>query len=266
MKVIIPLGGKGSRLYPATKTVSKEFLNVVDRPIIDYAINEVLNSGFEFKDIVFIAGKNRKFIQNYFQPDKTTIVNQPKPIGNGDALLRTINLIDKNPAAVVFSDEVLISDIPILIPLKKWFEKLQAPILALVKVPKSKTANYGVVEWEKTPFHQKLFRIKNIIEKPRPEKAPSNLTALGRYIITPAIFAELKKLKPRPNKEMTLTDAFLSYLKKGGRIYGYEYDGERFDCGSKIGLLKAQIRFGLKHRELKKPFKKYLKEIFKAEN
>ncbi|MBI2591849.1 MAG: hypothetical protein HYW34_04215 [Candidatus Brennerbacteria bacterium] len=260
MRIIIPLGGKGSRLYPATKSVSKEFLPLVDRPIIDYAINEILNSGFQFKDIIFVAGKNKKFIQNYFEPDKSIIVNQPEPIGNGDALARTAALIGKNPAAIVFSDEVLISEPPILITMKKWFEKLQAPIIALNRIPKQKVGNYGVVEWEKTPFHQKLCRIKNIVEKPQPEKAPSNLTALGRYIITPPIFNELKKLKPLPNKEMTLTDAFLIYLKKGGRLYGYEYEGERFDCGSKIGLLKAQVRFGLAHPELNKSFRKYLKE------
>ncbi|MEK7146873.1 MAG: sugar phosphate nucleotidyltransferase [Patescibacteria group bacterium] len=243
MKVIVPLGGKGSRLYPATKSVSKEFLALVDRPIIDYAINEILNSGFDFKDIIFVASQNKKFIQNYFEPHKAIIVNQPKPIGNGDALAKTSRLIGENPAAVVFSDEVLINELPILAVLKQWFEKLEAPIIALNRIPKQKVGNYGVVEWQKVSFHPKLCQIKNIIEKPKPEKAPSNLTALGRYIITPPIFAELKKLKPRPNKEMTLTEAFLAYLKKGGRIYGYEYEGERYDCGSKIGLLKAQVGF-----------------------
>lgn len=264
MKVIIPLGGKGSRLYPATKSVSKEFLHLVDRPVIDYAIREVLNSGFKFKDIIFIAGKNKRFIQNYFKIERPLIVSQPEPIGNGDALKRTAGLIGENPAAVIFSDEVLLSEPPILTALKKWFEKLRAPIIALNKIPKQKVGNYGVVEWQKTPYHPKLCRIKNIVEKPRPEKAPSNLTALGRYIITPTIFAELKKLKPQPGKEMTLTDAFLAYLKKGGWIYGYEYEGERYDCGSKIGLLKAQVRFGLAHPELKKPFKKYLNTIIKG--
>lgn len=265
MKVIIPLGGKGSRLYPATKSVSKEFLPLVDRPIIDYAIQEILNSGFQFKDIIFVAGKNKKFIQNYFEPDKPIIVNQPKPIGNGDALARAAALTGKNPAAVIFSDEVLISEPPILTIIKKWFEKLQSPIIALNRVPKQKVGNYGVVEWEKTPFHPKLCLIKNIVEKPPPEKAPSNLTALGRYIITPQIFNELKKLKHRPGKEMTLTEAFLSYLKKGGRIYGYEYEGERYDCGSKIGLLKAQVGFGLTRPEFKKEFKNYLNKKVKTE-
>lgn len=261
MKIIIPLGGRGNRLYPATKCVSKEFLTIVDRPLIDYAIREILNSGFKFEEMIFVAGKNKTAIKKYFEPEKIKIASQPNPIGNGDAVLRTLPFIGENPVAILFSDEVLISKIPVLIQLKKWFEKLQAPVLALIKVPKNKTSNYGVVRIIKTKLHPNLYQITEITEKPKTGKAPTNLTLLGRHIITLDIFKELKKLKPQKNKEMTINDALNNYMKKGGAVFGYEYEGERFDCGSKIGLLKVQVRFGLTHPETKKSFKPYLNEI-----
>ena len=284
-KVLIPVGGFGTRFLPATKAQPKEMLPIVDKPVIQYLVEEAVASGI--KEVIFITGRGKRAIEDHFDNARElevylssrgknvlakqikdisslarfAFVRQKEPKGAGDALLQARHLIGQEPVAVLYGDDLVDSKVPCLKQLISVFEKYQAPVLALEKMPKKELSKYGVIAGEK--INPRTYRINSIVEKPKTAQAPSNMVSIGKYIITPEILYHLTKVKPRQNKELYLTDAFQAYLAKGGKIYGYEFEGKRYDCGDKTGFLKAVVNFGLKHNEVGKEFKKHLHRVLK---
>lgn len=283
-KAIIPVAGLGTRFLPATKAQPKEMLPIIDKPIIQYVVEEAVNSGI--KEIIFITGRGKRAIEDHFDyaPEveaklisknnhhdfrkiraisemaNFTYVRQKEPLGDGHALLCAAHLIGNEPVAVLFGDDIIDSRIPCLQQMIKIFEKYDDTVIALQQVPKQKVKNYGIVAGIK--ISQDIFEIRDIVEKPEIDKTPSNLAIVGRYILKPDVFSELEKLKPDKDGEIRLANA-LKNLLKIRPIYGYKFKGERYDCGSKIGYLKATVSFALKHNEVNKDFKNFLKNLEK---
>ncbi len=286
-KVIIPIAGLGTRFLPQSKILPKEFFPLVDKPIIQYIIEEVINSGI--KQIVFVVNPERNLISDYFKSNSDldkllkrqnkndflseikkiesitknisfSFVKQKKPLGNGHAILQAKNKIGKTePYGVLFNDDVIISKTPCLFQLSQVFKTYQKPIIALKKVPKDKVFHYGIVETEK--IANRFYKIKGIVEKPSVDSAPSNLAIIGRYILTREVFAELEKIPLVKNKEMLLTDAFERMLKNNKTIYGYEIEGEWMECGDKERWLKSNLALSLRHLRFGPKLKSYLKQI-----
>lgn len=296
IKAVLPVAGLGTRIMPLTLHQPKGMVGIVDRPVVHYVIDEMISAGI--KEIILIISPRhsefKKYISYLLRQDpawgKITfrIVVQKKPLGNGDAIFAARKFLKDEPFLVGFGDDLLAdseslpstssrgasgeirsewnSGEQINPPLKQlvnFFRKIKSPILVLESVPKNMVSRYGVVKIKKTGVHRDIYQITDVIEKPSPEKAPSNLTIVGRYILTPKIMEEIKKLYPeaKRGRELYLTDALKNYLRGGGKIYGWHFRGTRFDCGSKIGILKAQVYFGLRHPEYKKEFKKFIKRV-----
>ena len=281
-KVIIPVGGFGTRFLPATKAQPKEMLPIVDKPIIQYLVEEAVASGIT--EVIFVTGRGKRAIEDHFdyayeleqvlvkrgkkELMKTireisnlasfTYVRQKEPKGDGDALLAAAHLVGDEPCAVLFGDDLIDSKVPCLKQMIKVFERYGDPIVALEEVDKKEVSSYGIVA--ATSVDNKIYEVKNIVEKPAVKDAPSNLAIVGKYIITKNVFDELRELRSSRG-EIHLSDALRNVLRHQA-VYGYRFDGQRYDCGSKIGFLKAIVDFGLKHEETKKEFKKYLKRKF----
>ena len=281
-KAIIPVAGLGTRFLPATKAQPKEMLPIIDKPIIQYLVEEAVDSGIS--DVIFVTGRGKRAIEDHFDyaPELESslikknkkdsfkqvraisdlanfvYVRQKLPRGDGDAILSASHLIDGEPVAILFGDDIVSGKEPCLSQMIKIFEKYGDPVIALEEVPKNQVSQYGVVKAKK--ISENVFEIEDIVEKPSLEKAPSNLTIVGKYIITPEVFEELKKIKYSNGKEVRLANALKEYLKKKP-IYGLKFEGKRYDCGSKIGYLRATVDFALKHKETKTAFKKYLKSL-----
>jgi UTP--glucose-1-phosphate uridylyltransferase len=286
-KVIIPVAGLGTRFLPATKAQPKEMLPIIDKPVIQFLVEEAVSGGIE--DIIFVTGRNKRAIEDHFDfiPElesalmsngkndilkkvrdisklaRFAYVRQKEPKGDGDAILCAKHLISEDESvAVLFGDDIVDSQISCMGQMAQLFEKVKSPIIVLDLVPKSEVSKYGVVVSKK--IGPNIFEITDIIEKPDPKEAPSNMVAVGKYIINQKILSELEDLSLNSkNKELRLSDAIKSYLKKGGKIYGFKFEGVRYDCGSKIGFLKATVDFALKHEEVNQEFKKYLKGVLK---
>lgn len=283
-KVIIPVAGFGTRFLPATKAQPKEMLPIVDKPVIQYLVEEAVDSGI--KEIIFVTGRGKRAIEDHFDHAgeleffltkkgkhnlakevrkisslaRFAFVRQKEPLGVGDALLQARHLIGNEPVAVLFGDDVVYSKTPCLKQLFVAFEKYNKPVFALEKVPKELVYRYGVIGGKK--ISSRTYEVKEIVEKPSIDKAPSNLSIVGKYILTPSVFEELSKIKYVPGKELFLTDAFERLLAKGENLYGYEFEGTRYDCGDKLGMLKAVVDYGLRHPEVKKGFKEHLLKLF----
>jgi len=283
-KVIIPVAGLGTRFLPATKAQPKEMLPIIDKPIIQYLVEEAVNSGIT--DVIFVTGRGKRAIEDHFDfsPElesalllknkrddfkevrsisklaRFSYVRQNLPQGDGDAILCASHLVSPDePVGVLFGDDIVDSEVPCLLQMEDVFDKYGDVVLALDTVPKSEVRHYGVVKAVK--ISKNVYEIKDIVEKPDPKDAPSNLIIVGKYIITPRVFAELRKLKKESKGgEVRLADA-LKNLVKDKPIYGLKFEGKRYDCGSKLGFLKATVDFALKHNSFKKEFKKYLKEV-----
>ena len=283
-KVIIPVAGLGTRFLPATKAQPKEMLPIIDKPIIQYLVEEAVNSGIT--DVIFVTGRGKRAIEDHFDfsPElesalllknkrddfkevrsisklaRFSYVRQNLPQGDGDAILCASHLVSPDePVGVLFGDDIVDSGVPCLLQMEDVFDKYGDVVLALDTVPKSEVKHYGVVKAVK--ISKNGYEIKDIVEKPDPKDAPSNLIIVGKYIITPRVFAELRKLKKESKGgEVRLADA-LKNLVKDKPIYGLKFEGKRYDCGSKLGFLKATVDFALKHNSFKKEFKKYLKEV-----
>lgn len=283
-KVIIPVGGFGTRFLPATKAQPKEMLSIVDKPVIQYLVEEAVASGI--KEVIFITGRGKRAIEDHFDYSielehflrskgkdelaakiheiaslaRFTYVRQGEPKGPGHALLQASHLIAPHePVAVLYGDDIIDAKIPCLKQLIAVFEKYKKPVMALQRTPRKELSRYGVVGGKKVA--PRTYNITSLIEKPSPEQAPSNLAIVGKYIYTPDLFQLLPEMKPGPGGELYPTDIFDLYIKKGGQIYGYEYEGERYDCGEKLGFLKATVQFGLRHPEVGKGLKEYLKGL-----
>lgn len=286
-KVIIPVGGFGTRFLPATKAQPKEMLPIVDKPVIQYLVEEAVKSGIE--QIVLVTGRGKRAIEDHFDhaseleaylesKGKTDLakkireissialfsyVRQKEPKGIGDAILQAVHLItDNEPVAVMSGDDIIDSKIPALKQLIKVYEKYKAPVVALRKIPKKDLHKYGVMAGKKVA--PKVWKISGIVEKPKIEEAPSDLMVISKYILTPKVFDTLAKTKPAANGEIYVTEAVDKYIKSGGKFYGCEVNGEYYDCGDKLGYMKAAVNFGLKHEDIGVDFRKYLNEIVKG--
>ena len=283
-KVVIPVGGFGTRFLPATKAQPKEMLTLVDKPVIQYLVEEAVASGI--KEVIFVTGRGKRAIEDHFDYSaelelflnsrgkhelakkiheisslaRFTYVRQGEPKGPGHALLQISHLIGHDePIAVLYGDDIIDAKIPCLKQLINVYEKYRKPVIALQKVPKKEIARYGVAAGKK--IGDRTYNIRELVEKPSPEKAPSDLAIVGKFIYTPDLFQMLPKMKPGPGGELFPTDVFDLYIKHGGEIYGYEYEGVRYDCGEKLGFLQAIVQVGLKHPEVGKGFKDYLKHL-----
>ncbi|MBD3361027.1 UTP--glucose-1-phosphate uridylyltransferase GalU [Candidatus Peregrinibacteria bacterium] len=283
-KVIIPAAGLGTRFLPATKSQSKEMLPIVDKPCIQYLVEEAVASGIN--EIIIITGRGKRSIEDHFDYSfelnwhlrnkkkvnalreierieklaKIVYVRQPFPLGDGHAVLCAKNLVENEPFAVLFGDDIYDGKTPPLKQMIEEFEKYSAPIVALQKIDKKETNKYGIIN-PKSKLNGKTYEIKNLIEKPSPKKAPSNLAIVGKYIITPKLLQPLDRSKSgTKDKELRLIDGMRNFIKTSP-IYGREIEGTRFDTGDKIGYLKAVVHFGLKHKDLSQEFKSYLKKL-----
>ncbi len=271
-KAIIPAAGLGTRFLPATKAQPKEMLPIVDKPTLQYIIEEAVHSGIE--EILIITGRNKSSIEDHFDKSielelelqkkgKTELlemvqtisnmvnihyIRQKEPKGLGHAISCAKSFIGDEPFAVMLGDDVVDAQVPCLKQLMDAFAEHQATILGVKEVDRTQTDKYGIVDGEK--IQERLYRVKRLVEKPDIDKAPSNVAILGRYIITPKIFEILEKTKHGKNGEIQLTDA-LEELLCNEEIYAYSFEGKRYDIGDKVGFIEATIDFALKRPELR---------------
>ncbi|HET7216353.1 MAG TPA: UTP--glucose-1-phosphate uridylyltransferase GalU [Terriglobia bacterium] len=286
-KAVLPVAGLGTRFLPATKAQPKEMLPVVDKPLVQYAVEEVAAAGIPLT--IFVTGRGKSTIENHFDVSaelehelegrgKGTLrkqvreisslcnvvyLRQKYPKGLGHAVLMSRDLVDEEPFAVVLSDDVIDARIPCLKQMTEVFNELNASILAIERVPKSTTGSYGIVAAEAvrdSNWNGRLFRVRDLVEKPSPADAPSNMAIIGRYILTPGIFRKLATTRRGKGGEIQLTDA-LKNLLKDEPIYGFVFDGKRYDAGDKLGFLKATVEYALKEPGMGQQFRKYLKSL-----
>lgn len=256
-KAIIPIAGLGTRFLPLSKVLPKELWPLVDKPVIQYIVEEAIASGI--KEIIFVSRPGKRIILDYFaQNFSFSQVNQKKPLGDGHAILQAKKKIDKTPVAVLFGDDVVESKIPCLLQLIKIFKKYQKPVIALYRIPKKNLPSYGVARGEK--IGKGVYRIKKIIEKPEIKKAPSNLAIVGKYILTPEVFDYLSSAKPGKNGEISLAENLEKMIKDKKEILGYEFEGKWLECGNKLAYLKSNLYLSLKHPQFGKELKQFLKQ------
>ena len=283
-KAVFPVAGLGTRFLPATKASPKEMLPVVDKPLIQYAVEEAVAAGIEV--MIFITGRTKGSIADHFDKayeletelerrhkDETLSViqnivpanisciyiRQAEALGLGHAVLCAKSVVGNDPFAVMLADD-LIENKPsgCLQQMVELFEQQNASILAVERVNPSETGSYGIVKTSSSS--EKMGRVESIVEKPKPADAPSNLAVVGRYILTPAIFDKLEKTGAGAGGEIQLTDAISDLLSEES-VLAYEFDGTRYDCGSKLGYLIATVEYGLRHPELKDSFENYLANL-----
>jgi UTP--glucose-1-phosphate uridylyltransferase len=286
-KAVFPAAGLGTRFLPATKAQPKEMLPLVDKPLIQYGVEEAMNSGI--RNIVIVTGRGKVAIEDHFDQSfelehllesrnkaellrsvrdisemiEVSYVRQKEALGLGHAVLRAKDLVGPEPFAVVLSDDVIDAPTPCLRQLMDVYEYFGASVVALMEVPADKISAYGVVEAEAVPHNgarDRLFRIHSLVEKPKREDAPSNLAIIGRYVLTPEIFTSLEDIPPGKGGEIQLTDG-LRHLLRNRPIYGLRFEGTRYDAGDKLGFLKATVEFALKREDLGGEFREYLKSM-----
>ncbi|ALC86370.1 UTP--glucose-1-phosphate uridylyltransferase [Bacillus sp. FJAT-22090] len=283
-KAVIPAAGFGTRFLPATKALPKEMLPIVDKPNLQYIIEEAIASGIE--DIIIVTGRNKKSMEDHFDKSielelllkKTgklelleTVENisnlvdihymrQKEPLGLGHAILCTKKFIGNEPFAVLLPDDIIDAEVPALKQMINKYEQVESSILGVNEVPTEDVNKYGIVDYSEA--ENDLFSVKRLVEKPSIENAPSNQAIVGRYILTPGIFEELEKVQPDAKGEIQLTDAIDSLLRKES-IYSYIFEGKRYDVGDKFGFLQATFDFALKRDDLKEPLLAYLKNKLK---
>lgn len=282
-RAVIPAAGFGTRLLPATKSTPKEMLPIVDRPSIQYIVEEALESGIE--DILIISGHAKRAIEDYFdsapnlemaleKSGKTDLlklvrdtadirvhyIRQRSMRGLGDAILTAKAFMAEEPFAVLLGDDVVYNpDKPAMKQLIEVYEEYGRSVLGCQKVPDEQVSSYGIVAGNRLDNHR-ILKVSDMVEKPAPAEAPSNMAVLGRYIITPAIFDILEHTKPGKGGEIQLTDA-LKVLAQQEAVFAYDFVGKRYDLGDKLGFLKAQVEFALRRDDLGSQFKEYLKEL-----
>ncbi|HVT92497.1 MAG TPA: UTP--glucose-1-phosphate uridylyltransferase GalU [Bryobacteraceae bacterium] len=286
-KAVFPAAGLGTRFLPATKAMPKEMLPLVDKPLIQYGVEEALHSGIQ--NIIIVTGRGKTAIEDHFdvsfeleqtldsknKKDLLAIVRgvsdlidvayvrQKEALGLGHAILRAKELVGNEPFAAVLSDDVIDAEIPCVRQLRDIYDFYGASVVALMEVEGDAISSYGAVDAEPVPHNggdNRLFRIRNMVEKPKPSEAPSNLAIIGRYILTPEIFSSLEDIGPGSGGEIQLTDG-LKHLLKNRPIYGYKFEGKRYDAGDKLGFLKATVEFALNRYDLGGDFRTYLKQL-----
>ena len=280
-KAVFPVAGMGTRFLPATKANPKEMLPIVDKPLIQYAAEEAIAAGI--KELIFVTSSSKRAIEDQFDKNyeleseltkrdkqellklvrdvvpegvSSVYVRQPEALGLGHAVLCAKPVVGNDPFAVILADDLIAgSGKSCLGQMVDLFEEYQCSVLGVEEVNKEDTASYGIVS--PVRIQERLSEVKGIVEKPRPAEAPSNLAVVGRYILTPRIFELLEKTERGAGGEIQLTDAIAALLASQ-RIFAYEFDGVRYDCGSKLGYLKASVEYALKHPELQDEFRDYL--------
>ncbi len=284
-KAVFPAAGLGTRFLPATKAQPKEMLPLVDKPIIQYGVEEAVAAGCD--QIIIVTGRGKSAIEDHFdvsyelekmleERGKTDLlkivrqisdlihiayVRQKEALGLGHAVLTARELVGDEPFAVLLADDVIDAEVPCLKQLMDVFDKTQCSVLATQVVEGPGISAYGVLEGKPVPgSNGKLYEVVSLVEKPRPEEAPSNLAVIGRYILTPTVFETLSDIKAGAGGELQLTDGLKQLLKKE-KIYGYVFDGKRHDTGDKLGFLKATVEFALKRPDLGGPLRQYLKSL-----
>ncbi len=286
-KAVLPVAGLGTRFLPATKAQPKEMLPIVDKPLVQYAVEEVAAAGIPLT--IFVTGRGKSAIENHFDisaelehelagrgkehlrrqvsaiSDLCSVVylRQKHPKGLGHAVLMSRGLVDEEPFAVVLSDDVIDSRVPCLKQMTDVFYEFNASILAIERVPKSTVGSYGVIDAEPvrdSKWGGRLFKVRDLVEKPSRADAPSNMAIIGRYVLTPRIFKKLASTRRGKGGEVQLTDALRSLLDDEP-IYGFIFEGKRYDAGDKLGFLKATVEFALKEPNMGAHFRKYLKSL-----
>ena len=281
-KAVFPAAGLGTRFLPATKASPKEMLPLVDKPLIQYGVEEAAASGIE--SIIIVTGRGKSAIEDHFDVSfeleallrersreedlrlvreitdlaRVSYVRQREALGLGHAILQTRDLVGDEPFAVILSDDIIDSKTPALRQLLDVYEKYDAPVLATMEVEGEAISRFGVIDGEE--IADGVYRIKDMVEKPAPAAAPSNLAIIGRYVLTPDIFPEIEGTKAGAIGEIQITDAMRSLLKKRD-FYAVRFEGTRYDAGDKLGFLMATVEFGLKHDDLAPAFREYLKAL-----
>ena len=289
-KAVIPAAGLGTRVLPATKAQPKEMLVIVDKPALQYLVEELVYAGIE--EILIITGRNKGSIENHFdysyelektleekgKKDLLKVVNnisemsniyyvrQKKPLGLGHAISCAEAFVGDEPFVVLLGDDIIYTDSekgqkPVTKQLVDKYNELQGgTILGVQEVPHENVSKYGIIKPLKQ-IDEKTVAVEDFIEKPSVDEAPSNLAALGRYVLEPEVFSYLKRTKPGKGGEIQLTDAILAMKNDGEKLYAYNFDGLRYDTGDKFGMFVANVEFGLRHEELKDKVKDYLKDL-----
>jgi len=284
-KAVIPVAGLGTRFLPATKAIPKEMLTIVDRPTIQYIVEEVVASGIE--QVIFVTSEGKSAIENHFDynfqldavlkekkkvalgEELNTISNlidivsvrQKKPLGLGHAIWTARHVVGDEPFMVCLGDDLVLSDIPCARQMLNLFEDVGESIVAVQRVPHDQTHQYGIVEGEENS-REYTHQVTRLIEKPAPGTTESDMAIIGRYILMPEIFSLLSKTTPGHGGEIQLTDALLA-LSRRRPMFAYEFQGKRYDAGDKLGYLKAIIAYGLRHSEIGSEFRSYLEETLK---
>lgn len=278
-KAVFPAAGFGTRFLPVTKSLPKEMLPIVDKPVIQYLVEEAVSAGI--REIIIVTGRGKRAIEDHFDYSaelehnlvekgkhallkevqkianlaKFIYVRQPKPQGDGHAILCAKEVIGNEPFAVLFGDDIVDSKIPAIKQLINMYEKKNATIIGLEQVPQKDVSHYGIIKPKRKLG--RLYEIENLVEKPSPREAPSNLAIIGKYVCSPGIWKALEKAKPSRDGEIRLIDGFKELIKHEP-LYGYELEGTRYDTGDKIGLLKATISFALKRKDIGPELREYL--------
>jgi UTP--glucose-1-phosphate uridylyltransferase len=281
-KAVFPAAGLGTRFLPATKASPKEMLPLVDKPLIQYVVEEAVASGID--EVVLVTGRAKRAIEDHFDvafeleeelkakgkhkiltevqriSEMVTFcyIRQKKALGLGHAVLTAKRVVGQDPFAVLLGDDIIDAEIPVLGQMMNVYRRYPASILAIQKVPRSQTHQYGVIDGKKV--EDGIYLVNDLVEKPSPREAPSNLAIIGRYILTPEIFPALERTQPGKGGEIQLTDGLKNLMAKQP-IYAYEFKGTRHDAGDKLGFLKATVEFGLKNPEFGRSFRDYLRKL-----
>ncbi|RJG02030.1 UTP--glucose-1-phosphate uridylyltransferase GalU [Noviherbaspirillum sedimenti] len=281
-KAVFPIAGLGTRFLPATKASPKEMLPVVDKPLIQYAVEEAYAAGI--RQMIFVTGRTKRSVEDHFDtayeleneleaagkqelltlarsiaPDDMSCVyvRQPRAFGLGHAVLCAKELVGAEPFAVLLADDLMVGEPPVMAQMVQQFSEWRASVLAVQDVPREHTRRYGIVSGQ--PVTENLLDVSGIVEKPAPEVAPTTLAVAGRYILTHGIFTELENLPRGVGGEIQLTDGIAQLLRRE-KVFAYRYQGTRYDCGSKLGFLQATVDLGEHHKEIGKEFATWLQE------
>lgn len=286
-KAVIPAAGMGTRFLPATKAIPKEMLPIVDKPIIQYVVEEAVQS--EFEDIIFVTSQGKYAVEDHFDYDyqlekllkdqegredawkivsdvsnliTISSIRQKKPLGLGHAVLVTEPFVGNEPFGVFLGDDIIAHEVPCMKQLRAVYETHQASVVAVQEVPHDSVSRYGIVSVETLDGdgEGRLYRVRDMVEKPSPEEAPSNLAIIGRYILTPQVFAALRRTRAGAGGEIQLTDGIRNLMQEEP-VYAYRFKGSRYDAGNKLEYLIATVDFALRREDVGKAFREYLKSL-----
>ena len=283
-KAVFPAAGWGTRFLPATKAQPKEMLPLVDKPVIQYAVEEAVEAGIE--QVIIVTSSQKRAIEDHFDISveleqllesrgeieklrqiraisdlaQVYYVRQKEQLGLGHAVLMAKDLVGHEPFAVILSDDVVVGERPCIGQLIQAYEQTHSSVVAVMEVPNEETSRYGVIGGEQSPTDPRLYHVTDLVEKPEPSKAPSNLAIIGRYVLTPKIFEKLEQTPRGAGGEIQLTDAIQALMQEQD-VYGYAFDGVRYDAGTTMGWLKASVELALQRPEMGTEFRRYLQSL-----